>query len=48
MATRGGLDGDRATEVLDKVRQEVAECAETLAEDASHQARIQDHFHLQG
>ena len=48
MTARGGLDGDRATEVLDKVRQVVAECAETLAEDAGQQPRVPDHFHLQG
>ncbi len=41
-AARGGFDWDLAPEVLDKVREEVAECAETLAEDASHQARVHE------
>ncbi|MGB4336126.1 MAG: nucleoside triphosphate pyrophosphohydrolase [Chromatiaceae bacterium] len=41
-AARGGFDWDLATEVLDKVREEVAECAETLAEGASHQDRVHE------
>lgn len=41
-AARGGFDWDRATEVLDKVREEVEECAETLAEGASHRARVHE------
>ena len=48
MTARGGLDWDLARDVPDKVREEVAECAETPAEDASQQARVHDHFHPQG
>ncbi|MFZ1536345.1 MAG: nucleoside triphosphate pyrophosphohydrolase [Chromatiaceae bacterium] len=41
-ASRVGFDWDRATEVLDKVREEVEECAETLVEGASPQARVHE------
>jgi len=41
-AARGGFDWDRATEVLDKVREEVEECAATLVEGVSHQARVHE------
>ncbi len=41
-ASRGGFDWDQATEVLDKVREEVDECAETLADGASHRARVHE------
>lgn len=41
-AARGGFDWDQPAEVLDKVREEVAECAEILAEGTRQRERLHE------